>query len=322
MSHLTDPRILVAGCGAIGSVFGSFLRKAGHDITLLGRSWHLDAIARNGLSVDGIWGTHHAHGFQLASRPQDLSGRYDVIFVGVKSFDTAAIIGEIAPYWDAEGIVVSLQNGLGNVEALAEQFGADRSLGANILVGATIPEPGRVTVTVQAASVMIGPVDAAAADSMERANALAQLMDQAGIPCRATDRIQSYLWAKVLYNAPLNALSALLEVHYGALSEAPELRFVMDAIIDEIFEVVRVEGIGLLWPTADEYRQEFYGKLVPATYRHRSSMLQDLERGHQTEVQAINGAVCRLGAQRGVPTPVNELMTRLISWRERNPREP
>lgn len=316
-----DARFLVAGCGAIGSLFGGLLRKAGHDVTLLGRGWHLDAIAAHGLSIDGIWGVHHAEGFHLARDTSELSGRYDAILVAVKAYDTAAMADDIAPYFDPQGIVASLQNGLGNIEMLAQHFGAERSLGASILIGATIREPGQVTVTVQAARVVVGPLDAVPAGSLDRAKALAGLLDQAGIPCKATDRILSFLWAKVLYNAPLNALGALLDVHYGALGDSPNLRTIMDSIIDEVFRVSEAGRISLAWSSPEEYREELYEKLVPLTYQHRSSMLQDLERGRRTEIQAINGAIWRMGAELGVPTPFNELMTRLISWREQKGRE-
>jgi 2-dehydropantoate 2-reductase len=101
-------------------------------------------------------------------------------------------------------------------------------------------------------------------------------------------------------------------VHYGALPEKDESRTVMDAAIDEAFAVARAEGVDLPWGDAAAYREEFYGRLVPSTYHHRSSMLQDIERGRRTEVDAINGEVWRRGALHGIRTPTNETLTRLI----------
>lgn len=123
------------------------------------------------------------------------------------------------------------------------------------------------------------------------------------------------VWAKVLYNAPLNPLGALLRVHYGALGEDDDLRAIMDQVIDETFAVAGARGVRLDWPSADAYRETFYGSLLPSTYVHRSSMLQDLERGRRTEIDAINGRVWEYGRELGVPTPVNELMTRMMRWR-------
>src|SRR4030095_8237989 len=111
-------RVLIAGAGALGSVFGGFLRKAGLDVTLLGRAVHLDAIAERGLSIDGIWGCHHVDGFAIATDAAALNGSFDAILLPVKSYDTGTIATGVAPLLAADGVVISLQNGLGNVETL------------------------------------------------------------------------------------------------------------------------------------------------------------------------------------------------------------
>jgi 2-dehydropantoate 2-reductase len=195
-------------------------------------------------------------------------------------------------------------------------------LGANVLVGAIIPEAGRVTVTVQAAPVIIGPLEVSDCVTLERIHYWIKAFQRANIPCEHTVRILSYLWAKVFYNAPLNALGALLQVHYGVLGEVAELRQIMDRLIDEAFSVAQTTGVELLWNTVEDYRALFYRHLIPSTYNHQSSMLQDLQRGHRTEIDAINGAIWRYGERLGVPTPFNEIMTRLIRERERKCQEP
>ena len=309
---LSEPRILIAGCGAIGSVFGCLLRQAGHNVTLLGRESHLNAIRSLGLRMDGIWGSHDATGFQLATRVSELSGRYDLVIISVKAYDTARIAESAVRFIKKEGLVLSAQNGLGNIETLAAVFGPERTLGANVLVGAKIPEPGRVTITVEAAPIIIGPLEVSDCVMMEAIHSWARNFRAAHIPCETTTRILSHLWAKVFYNAPLNALGALLRVHYGALGDEEELRALMDRIIDEAFVVAGRMAIELLWETADEYRRLFYNHLLPSTYHHESSMLQDLQRGRRTEIDAINGQIWRYGETMRVPTPFNEIMTRLI----------
>lgn len=308
-------RVLVAGAGAIGSVFGGLLREAGHDVTLLGRQWHLQAVASAGLEIDGIWGEHHPRGFRIATSIQDLADRYDLLLVCVKAYDTQAIVSTVAPRLATDGVAISLQNGLGNVETLASAFGPCRSLGASVLVGANIPAPGRVTVTVQAAPVVVGPLDATDPFWMSVARSWVECLHAAGVSCDLTAEVLAALWAKVFYNAPLNPLGALLRVHYGALGEAEDLRVIMDRIIEEAFAVASARGVALPWSSAAEYRVLFYGQLLPSTYVHRSSMLQDLERGRRTEIDSINGRVWEYGATCGVPTPFNELMTRLVRWR-------
>jgi 2-dehydropantoate 2-reductase len=110
-------------------------------------------------------------------------------------------------------------------------------------------------------------------------------------------------------------------VPYGWLPEDPDTRAIMDEVIDEAFAVSRACGVALAWATAMEYRQVFYGRLVPSTADHRSSMLQDLERARPTEIEAINGYVVRQGAARGVPAPVNATLARLVRARVRRAAE-
>jgi len=309
-------RILIAGCGALGSVFGGFLRRAGHAVTLLGRSPHLAAVARNGLHIDGLWGEHVVRDFAMAHAAGELDGVFDVVFLAVKSYDTRAMAEIVAPHVAAAGVVVSLQNGLGNVEIIESIAGAERSLAARVIFGATVPRPGHVSVTVFADPTAIGALRPGACPNRDAAaRRWAASVDAAGVPAVYSDRLPALLWAKVFYNAALNPLGALLGVHYGRLAERPDSRAMMDAVIDEAWAVARAEGIALPWSDAAAYRREFYDRLVPATYDHRSSMLQDLERGRRTEVDAINGAVWTRGARRGIATPCNELLTRLMRLR-------
>jgi len=314
-------RVLIAGAGALGSVFGGFLRRAGVEVTLLGRPAHLDAIAHHGLSIDGIWGDHHVGGFTVATDAGALRGPFAAIFLPVKSYDTRAVAETVAPLLADDGVAISLQNGLGNVEILESVFGAERSLGARVIFGATVSAPGHARITVFADPTAIGALAAGVHPARDAAaKHWAALIDRAGVPAVYTDRLAALLWAKVFYNAALNPLGALLGVHYGALPEDRESRAIMDRVIDEAFAVAAAEDVPLAWPHAAAYREEFYGRLVPATYDHRSSMLQDLERRRRTEVDAINGAVWLRGAARGIHTPVNETLTRLIHLVETTPR--
>ncbi|HSP95786.1 MAG TPA: ketopantoate reductase family protein [Candidatus Dormibacteraeota bacterium] len=306
-------RILIAGAGALGSVFGGFLRRAGDEVALLGRAAHLDAVARDGLRIDGLWGEHVVRGFTVATEPAALRGPFNVILLPVKSYDTAAVAAAVAPLLASDGVMISVQNGLGNVETVEAAVGAERALGARVIFGATLPAPGHVRVTVFADPTAIGalaPGRYARRDALVRE--LAARIDAAGVPAVATDHLPAMLWAKVFYNAALNPLGALLDLHYGALPEHPESRDLMDAVIDEAFAVATAEGLSFKWPSAAAYRDEFYGRLVPSTYHHRSSMLQDLERGRRTEIDAINGAVWQRGRARGVAAPVNAALTRLL----------
>jgi 2-dehydropantoate 2-reductase len=312
-----ESRILIAGAGALGSVVGGLLAAAGWPVTLLGRAAHLQAIARRGLRIEGLFGTHCVRGLTCASTVRDLPDAYDTILLTVKAYDTASMAASVAPHLAPEGTVISLQNGLGNVEAVAAAVGAARTLGARVIFGAELPEPGRARVTVFADPVLVGSPDPADARRQETAVRWAGHLAAAGIPAEPTDRLLGELWAKVLYNAALNPLGALLGLPYGALPGQPDTRAIMDAVLDEAFAVARADGIDLAWPDADAYRETFYGRLVPVTAEHRSSMLQDIERGRPTEVDAINGHVVARGEARKVPTPVNATLSRLVRARAR-----
>jgi len=309
--------ILVAGAGALGSVVGGLLARAGFAVTLLGRRAHLAAVCARGLAVEGLFGAHRVSGLACATDPRELRGPYAAILLTAKAYDTRALAAAVAPHLAADGFLLSLQNGLGNVEAAAETVGAARVLGARVIFGAELVEPGRVRVTVYADPVLVGSPDPG--DPARRAAAVrwAAHLAAAGIPAEPTDDIVAALWAKVLYNAALNPLGALLGVPYGALPADPDTRAVMDAVIEEAFAVARAEGVALPWPDAAAYREAFYGRLVPSTAGHRSSMLQDIERGRPTEIDAINGQVVTRGAARGIPTPVDATLTRLVRARAR-----
>jgi len=310
-------RILVGGAGALGLVFGALLRRAGHAVTLLGRAAHLEAIRAGGIRVEGLWGEHVVTGLDLARDGAEIDGTFDVVLIAVKAYDTLALAATVAPLLAPHGIVISLQNGLGNAEALAKQIGAGRVLAGRVIFGAEVVAPGRVRVTVYADPVLIGAWDTPRGTELDRqAQGWAERLAAAGIPSIYCDDILAALWGKVLYNAALNPLGALLGVHYGALSEDANCHAVMDAVIDEAFGVAVAEGVALPWASPAEYRTVFYDRLVPSTYDHRSSMLQDLRRGRRTEIDAINGEVWRRGARHGIATPANELLTRLVHARE------
>lgn len=310
-------RILIAGAGAIGSVIGGLLARAGHDVSLLGRGPHLGAIARHGLTIDGLYGTHRVERLATATAVAALNGTFDTILLTVKSWDTAAMIDAVAPRLASDGVVVCLQNGLGNLETVAARVGVDRTVGGRVIFGATIPSPGSVLVTVHAEPTLVGPPAGAPARLAPISAAIAGALAAAGVPAEPTSTILADLWAKVLYNAALNPLGALLGVTYGWLADDPSTRTLMDQVIAEAFAVATAAGVGLRWADAAAYGDHFYGRLVPATAQHRSSMLQDLERGRPTEIDAINGWVAARAAELGQPAPVNATLTHLIHARTR-----
>lgn len=321
MADGAGARVLVAGAGALGSVVGGLLAAAGWPVTLLGRARHLEAVRREGLLIDGIFGEHHVRSCALATSAEGLEGPYDAILLTVKSWDTRTAIEAVAPRLASGGWAIGMQNGLGNLETIAEVVGAARTLGARAIFGAELAAPGRVRVTVIADPVAVGAVRREDARAREAARIWAARLDAAGVPARFTEDVGADLWAKALYNAALNPLGALLGVPYGYLAEHEETRAVMDDVLAEAFAVAVRAGVGIPWRDVAAYREVFYGRLVPSTARHRSSMLQDLERGRPTEIDAISGWIAALGERLGVAAPVNRTLARLIRARVRRMRE-
>lgn len=309
--------VLIAGAGATGSVVGGLLARAGWPVTLLARRAHLDVIRRRGLRIEGLFGTHEVKGLTCATDVRDIVGPFDAIFLTVKAYDTGSMVAAVTRLLAPDGVLLCLQNGLGNIEKASAAVGSGRVLGGRVIFGTELPEPGRVRVTVYADPVLLGSPDPTDAALAAAADAWATALNEAGVPSQPTSTIIADLWAKVLYNAALNPLGALLGVPYGHLADDPDTRAIMDTVIAETFAVAEVEEVALPWRCATEYRDVFYGRLVPSTAQHRSSMLQDVERGRPTEIDAINGHVAARGAARGVPAPVNATLTRLIRARAR-----
>ncbi len=318
---MTDTPILIAGAGAIGSILGGMLHDAGHDVTLLGRRTHLEAIARGGLRISGLFGDRTVAGMRLADDPARLGRRFGLIVCAVKSYDTESIAARLADRLTDDGAVVSMQNGLGNIESLIERFGRRHVLGARVIFGAEIPSPGSAHVTVFAQPVAIGPAPAIHREDSPalatRAHAIAAMIDAAGVPTVAVGDIMPVLWTKVLYNVALNPLGAILQQHYGALAGDPDVKPIMDRAIEEAFAVARALGIALPFSSAAEYRKIFYEQLIPLTFNHRPTMLHDLHVRGRTEIGALNGKIVELADRFGLDAETNRMLMRLVKAAER-----
>jgi len=308
--------VLVMGAGALGSILGAFLARAGHAVTLVGRVPHMDAIRRGGLNITGIWGTHRVSDLAVYSAIEEVPARdFDVVFIAVKSYDTAAAIDAVKPLLAQNTLVVSYQNGLGNAEAIAEAIGWSRVVEAMVIFGVHIPEPGHVDVTVIARPTALGVYPGGPQEA--RVRNLAEALDAAELPTVYSSEIAGELWRKVAYNSALNALCALLDVPYGKLPEMPETRAIMTDVVSELYAVAAARGIRMDPPAPAEYMNLFYEKLVPPTAAHYGSTHEDFRRLRRTEIDALNGAIVRFGDEVGVDCAVNRTLLRLVKARER-----
>jgi 2-dehydropantoate 2-reductase len=310
-------RLLIYGAGALGQALACMLAADGHQVDMILRPRFIDAIKHTGLAVRGIFGDFHVTADRLglfASMAECAGRHYDMILVSTKTYDLDAAIRDIADLPDQSCPVVSMHNGCGNLEKLAEQFGPERSLAARIITGFTIEQPGIVRITVSADAIHLGGTIPGSIPPA--AHQLAVALQRAGHPCVAVADVRQSLYAKLLYNCALNPLGGILGVPYGALAAHGETQRIMDKIIEESFAVIHAFGGSMPWPDATSYRAVFYNTLVPASAEHRASMLSDLEQHKPTEVDAMVGYIAAQGRKYGVATPYSDCLAALVRFKE------
>jgi 2-dehydropantoate 2-reductase len=309
-------RFIIFGAGAIGSVFGGMLARGGHQVDLVGRPDHMEAIRRKGLTIEGLLGDHVVRPSGTWTTLEEIPADPPVraVLVCVKSYSTAAAVKELAHAGlvTENTLVVSLQNGVGNLEKIREVFGHDAGVGGRVIFGAESRKPGTVFVSVWADAVLIG--GPSSEKGVTEGTSLAGEFTRCGIRTLFTRDIMAALWGKVLYNVGLNPLSSLLGVPYGKLEEEKNARALLEDAIREAYRVASRET-DLGFPDEDAYLAHFFLKLLPATRSHHSSMLQDMEKGRETEIDAITGEVIRRGREYDIPTPVNNVLFGLVKAR-------
>ena len=289
--------VAVFGTGALGSWMAARLSAGGETAVTVVGTWRdgLDAIARDGIHVEEPQRAFSAR--PAAAHLHDAIAPADFVLVVVKSHQTASVAAAAARAARADGRIVTLQNGLGNRERLAAADTGHRVRAGVVVAGVHLLAPGRL-------SALPGTITMEGADEapMQRLRAL---LERAGLEARLVADLEPELWRKLAVNCAINPLSALRRVSNGALLEDPETLALMTAAAQEVEEVARARGVDL-HGAAQTARE-----VAARTAGNRSSMLQDLDRGGRTEIDALCGAVVREGRRLGLPTPVNERL-----WRE------
>lgn len=315
-------RILIYGGGAVGLGIGSCLIKAGADVDILSRPDTVSLLRQEGLVRGGIFGAYTASPSSFgayASLDEIVRANYDYVLVCTKAYDSGHAARDLAAHPKVVGgaDILLCQNGWGNAERFCARFPEERVYSARVITGFYRPEKNHTEVTVHAAAVHIGSLFR---DSLSALEPLARAVSEGDIPCRVSHTIQEDLWAKMLYNCALNPLGAILNVTYGTLGEWSHTRAIMDRIVDEIYAVMDASGYGTHWDTPAAYLAVFYGTLIPPTASHCSSMLQDIQAGKRTEIDALNGAVVALGRAHGVPVAGNAVLYDVVKSLEEKGR--
>lgn len=312
-------RILIYGGGAVGLGLAACLLKAGEQVDILARANTQCSLQKNGLQLYGILGESSVkpHDFQCVTDIDEVSKKaYDYILVCTKSFDSSTAAQNIAAHpllLHEQSRIVLVQNGWGNAETFAEHLPAERIFNARVITGFYRPQSNQVEITAHVQPIHIGSLFKAGLTAIEE---LCAKINQGGIPCKAAPDIACDLWAKLLFNCALNPLGAIFNVPYGVLAEQKNSRHIMDEIIHEVFKVMEATGYSTHWDSAAEYLEAFYSTIVPLAAKHRSSTLQDIQAGKKTEIDALNGAVIRLGQEQGIAVPCNEMLYNVIRFME------
>jgi 2-dehydropantoate 2-reductase len=292
---------LIVGPGAMGCLFAARLKKAGHEVTLLDHiEQRAGLINKHGIRVEGILGEYTV---DVPTVTGKIPVEPDVAVICVKANETRKAAEDIRPLIGPKAYVLTLKNGMGNIEILQEVFGRQRALGGVTAEGATLLGDGNVRHAGQG-DTRFGseaPVGAALADMVAAFN-------DAGFKTQSADNVSSLIWGKLIVNVGINALTAITRLKNGRLPDVAGTRAVMEKAVNEAVAVSKAKGIDL--PYKDPL-----GRVVEvcrATAANIASMLQDVLKQDITEVGFINGAIVREGKALGIPTPVNETLTCLV----------
>jgi len=294
-------RFLVVGPGAMGCLFAGRLKMAGHEVTLLDyRPERANLLNSNGIRIEGIGGEATVQVPVITGKP---AGTPDAVLVCVKAGKTHAAVEKLAHQLPEKAHVLTLQNGLGNMDVLREIFGEHRVLGGVTAEGATLLGPGHIRHAGKGDTI-IGPLGPFP-ESIEK---IVAAFKTAGFNSRAVENIDAMIWGKLIINVGINGLTAITRLRNGRLPEVSGTLRVMKDAVAEAEKVAIAMGIQLPYPDPLEKVID----VCRATAGNVASMLQDILSQRKTEVKYINGAIVKQGKATGIPTPVNNTITSLV----------
>ena len=304
----------------MGVAIAASLASEEMEVAVLSASRTADAIEKNGVKRCGIFSeiTIPSGAVKVYRTYEEIKTGFNYVIISSKTMANAEIAAKLAANRDIiadNGKIVIFQNGWGNNDEYLKYFDKSEIYNARIITGFQRVTPENSKVTVHTAPILLGSLYGADNEVMAP---LANAINLSGIPSEVSADIGKALWAKMLFNTTLNPLGAILNVSYGELSESEHARMLMDSLIEETYAVLAAEKYVTFWKTADEYKEVFYGKLVPDTYKHRSSTLQDIEKKQKTEIDTLNGCIIRLAEKNGIDVPTHNMIYKLIKSIEEN----
>lgn len=324
-------RTAIYGAGSLGTILGAYVNKAGVPIELINRNKaHVEALNSSGAKVVGtVEFTQNV----TAYTPDQMSGQYDVLFLMTKQQNNKEVVRMLKEFLAPDGVLVTFQNGLPEMQ-IAEVLGEERVLGCTVAWGATMISPGVCELTSEpdALSFSLGSVSSRKSHHFETVKELLEKMGTVDVE----ENFIGTRWSKLLINAAFSGMSAVLGCTFGEAAGDKESRRVVQALIKECIDVCAKGGIKIepvqgkdivkLLDYKGALKKAISFFIIPIAIRKhaklKASMLQDLEKGKLTEVDAINGAVSDFGRKVGCPTPMNDKVVEIIHRIEKGQLKP
>lgn len=324
-------RIAIYGAGSLGTILGAFISKGGVAVELINRNKaHVDALQKDGARVVG---TMQFAQPVVAYTPDEMNGQYDIVFLMTKQQHNREVVQMLKGYLAPDGVLVTFQNGLPEVQ-IAEALGEEKVLGCTVAWGATMLSPGvcELTSAPDALSFSLGSISEKRSKHFAKVKELLELMGTVDVE----ENFLGTRWSKLLINASFSGMSAVLGCTFGEAASPRASRRIVQALIKECIDVCKVGGIRIepvqgkdivkLLDYNNSLKRAFSFFIIPIAIRKhaklKASMLQDLEKGKLTEVDAINGAVSEYGRKVGCPTPMNDKVVEIIHSIEQGTLKP
>jgi 2-dehydropantoate 2-reductase len=295
-------KIVIFGAGAIGSLFGALLAKK-NTVMIVGRTPHITSIKHKGLTITGK--TNLTVNVPAVESTKEITLSPDLILLTVKSYDTKAASSQISTILHEKTLVVSLQNGLDNIEKMEQHIEKKQILAGVTTHGAFFSEPG-VIIHTGMGTTILGELDGRPSTRIKK---ISDVFNKVRIETKISNDITSELWRKAIINSSINPLTAFLGCNNGYLLQNPLLEEIVERVCRESSMIAQANGIQVA-PLEMINRTK---EVIQQTAQNSSSMLQSIQQGKKTEIDSINGVLVRVGMEKNIETPLNRMLIELVT---------